>query len=609
MKKQLTTAMAAAMAFGTVVPAFAEVETPEYNAIKKQMVVDQRILEGEELLSDDKGDVIVFKRANIFNLNDTQYDRNDDLLMSKYSGYDYKVIQYEENPNNDLVILSKEDTNISATDVKVEKEKMDTIEGINNDYYGKYIVTKEDLAASINEKGKYEPGKTKYHVYAVENIKDKDDKVIVKGIKDRVRDINKKIEDIKDNKKEEEDYKKLLDEKKLLESILDNPLKKFAGELDNLDPVVTHIVKNIDKGPKEAPGTPSDVLADQLRSEVFGLEELERYTYDFDLNTLVTEVNGEKPVTNDVKKEVYRDFQRLLAVIEENHYKFDIYVDDKKADKFDGRITNGKVTIYRKGETELVPANLVLGFTVKNVELYDDDFLVEVPVISDFRDHWAHDIIKNAMELGQVEITDTFRPNDPVTRAEFAKMIATVYGGYRDDEARIDFDEGKLLESFDDVDVNTWYAPYVAYVQTKGIARGTEKDVKFSPHQPITRQESAIMVANIAEVSNGKKLTTPYKDIDIKNMHDAEGDTTLEVYERVLDSDLRDIHTADAWADHAIDAVYNARYVKDGESKYIMRGYSGFTFKPQNEITRAETLALLYQLVDHNEYQAGLLDK
>ena len=51
-------------------------------------------------------------------------------------------------------------------------------------------------------------------------------------------------------------------------------------------------------------------------------------------------------------------------------------------------------------------------------------------------DHWAYPAVQQLSDEGTVSVctNDLFKPNDPVTRAQFVKML-----GYRTEEARNDY--------------------------------------------------------------------------------------------------------------------------------------------------------------------------
>ncbi|GAW91792.1 S-layer homology domain-containing protein [Calderihabitans maritimus] len=96
--------------------------------------------------------------------------------------------------------------------------------------------------------------------------------------------------------------------------------------------------------------------------------------------------------------------------------------------------------------------------------------------------HWAYEEI---MELVRARILNgypdgTFKPNRPVTRAEFTKYI--VYGLEYHKEA------GNKTRRFKDVSLNHWANPLIRLVLEKGLMRGKGKDV-FAPDDRITGAE------------------------------------------------------------------------------------------------------------------------
>lgn len=82
----------------------------------------------------------------------------------------------------------------------------------------------------------------------------------------------------------------------------------------------------------------------------------------------------------------------------------------------------------------------------------------------------------------------TFRPDEPITRAEALKIIlkakgVTVSGGQ------------SVSDYFLDVSANDWFASYVAYAYKNGIITGYS-DGTFRPNAPVTRAEFAKMVSD-----------------------------------------------------------------------------------------------------------------
>jgi hypothetical protein len=82
-----------------------------------------------------------------------------------------------------------------------------------------------------------------------------------------------------------------------------------------------------------------------------------------------------------------------------------------------------------------------------------------------------------------------FKPDQPMTRAQFAKVLAKAYelsysGAQAEPNGRV---------NFPDVRPGDWYAPYVDVVASLGLMRGNETG-KFLPNRPITRAEVSVIL-------------------------------------------------------------------------------------------------------------------
>ncbi|RUT30498.1 hypothetical protein EJP77_11720 [Paenibacillus zeisoli] len=95
----------------------------------------------------------------------------------------------------------------------------------------------------------------------------------------------------------------------------------------------------------------------------------------------------------------------------------------------------------------------------------------------------------------------TFRPNAPITRAEFAAM-----------SSRFD----KLITGepviFTDVKDNYWAKDYISFASSKGWIKGYQ-DGTFRPEQSITRAEVVSLANRMLERSSDKSYLTAHKDV------------------------------------------------------------------------------------------------
>lgn len=118
-------------------------------------------------------------------------------------------------------------------------------------------------------------------------------------------------------------------------------------------------------------------------------------------------------------------------------------------------------------------------------------------------------------------------------------------------------------ETYKDVDKNKWYAPYIDAAYREGILEEKEGE-NFRPDENIKRGELAQIISHIDKKNDAK---APFTDIEGYK------------YKK------------------AIDQSYG--------NKRIM-GYPDNTFRPNAEITRAETVAILNRLFERCVREEGL---
>jgi tripartite motif-containing protein 71 len=166
--------------------------------------------------------------------------------------------------------------------------------------------------------------------------------------------------------------------------------------------------------------------------------------------------------------------------------------------------------------------------------------------------HWAEASIKQAVSSGIVSgyPDGTFKPNDSVTRAEFAVMLINTLKPQG---------EGAALTFTDTAKIGTWAQKAVAQAVKAGIIKGYE-DGSFRPDAEITRAEMAVMLANA--------LGLP-----------------IEANAAIGFADDKDIP---AWAKASV------AYVKHAG---IVQGKGDNEFAPQDHATRAEAVTVLLNMV------------
>lgn len=170
----------------------------------------------------------------------------------------------------------------------------------------------------------------------------------------------------------------------------------------------------------------------------------------------------------------------------------------------------------------------------------------------DVEGHWAQQQIETWLQKGLAGgyPDGTFRPNQPVTRAEFVTFVNRAFG--------IKAAGGE--EVFSDVPASAWFFAEVTAAKNAGYISGYP-DGTFQPNNPISRQEAAVIVAKLLGLKGSGGQFADHQDIA-------------------------------PWAREAVEAVRAAG---------IMGGYPDGTFRPTNSITRAETVVTLQKALEVKE--------
>ncbi|UKI37668.1 MAG: S-layer homology domain-containing protein [Clostridiales bacterium] len=96
--------------------------------------------------------------------------------------------------------------------------------------------------------------------------------------------------------------------------------------------------------------------------------------------------------------------------------------------------------------------------------------------------HWAYQSVLSLVNKNIISRDTNFRPNDYITREEFAKIISVVFEPIAD-----------KYPNFDDVDASSWYAPYINSVYSADLVKGISEN-KFGVGLNITREDMAVII-------------------------------------------------------------------------------------------------------------------
>lgn len=104
---------------------------------------------------------------------------------------------------------------------------------------------------------------------------------------------------------------------------------------------------------------------------------------------------------------------------------------------------------------------------------------------TNIEDSWAKNEIATLRSNGVIKEVELFRPDDAISREEFASWITTAYG----------LDAETLSSEFSDIDENNEYFDEISIAFEHGIISGYP-DGTFDPKGDITKEEMASMIAS-----------------------------------------------------------------------------------------------------------------
>lgn len=189
-------------------------------------------------------------------------------------------------------------------------------------------------------------------------------------------------------------------------------------------------------------------------------------------------------------------------------------------------------------------------FAVLAVEKED---VVEPPTtevtLTDITGHWAKNSIDRLVKMGAITgyPDNTFKPDNAITRAEFATVLVKALN--------LSQTSGKV---FDDTSGH-WASSYISTAAAYGIVTGYD-EYTFAPDNQITREQIAAMVVRAKNLSTATAATEFIDSYDIS-----------------------------PWAESAVATA--AAYG-------IIGGYPDNSFQPLNNATRAEAATMIVRTLD-----------
>ncbi len=167
---------------------------------------------------------------------------------------------------------------------------------------------------------------------------------------------------------------------------------------------------------------------------------------------------------------------------------------------------------------------------------------------------WALEAVDYTYKLGIVSgVSDTrFEPNRFISRAEALKLLMVMMGQEPEDAST----------PFLDVTPNDWFFTYIGAAYRLGIVNG-KSDTEFDAHSTVTRQEMAVMTYRVMRLMGKLK--------------DSSAEAVFGDREEISD-----------WAFEAVNYMF---------ANKLMVGRTGQVFDPKDDLTRAEAVTVIYNVV------------
>lgn len=291
-----------------------------------------------------------------------------------------------------------------------------------------------------------------------------------------------------------------------------------------------------------------------------------------------------------------------------------------------------------------------------NVNIFDVDAVEKYPVITIEHDEEKKNIAVNVSSLGsemnaenvQIRVDGEYVDESMIVRSQTDKYTAVAVYRLPDDfmlaqhKVRVDarnangmlaiaadtFGKGVPNSGFEDIG-NHWAKNVISYMSNKNIVNGIKEHEKlyFKPNDKITRSQLAVIMCNYLGLDysqyEGKKTAfiddakipewaraqiTAVAQAGILSGRDKDGELCFDPNEAVTRAEMvtvmgrilsDDLYLAEL--DDIADGKQIPEWSKDGFSKMIgsgfIKGYEDNTIRPLGDITRAETLQILYNIM------------
>ena len=231
----------------------------------------------------------------------------------------------------------------------------------------------------------------------------------------------------------------------------------------------------------------------------------------------------------------------------------------------------------------IITVGVVLSAIPLNVCADDTEF-------SDIKGHWAEKTIIKFRDKNIISgyPDGTFKPDNSVTRAEFAKIITEAF----------DLQE-EISVNYDDVKAENWYYPYLEcsakYIPVYPLPESFETNI---PYQEVYEKglnyflpETAAIRMHIAEALVEIKKDKDDINVDLPTLQDIK----KEIQSTFKDADYENLYAMHGKVPENVQRMFEYTWLANELG--IMQGDTDGYFRPYDKVTRAELLTAIDRLM------------
>ena len=210
-------------------------------------------------------------------------------------------------------------------------------------------------------------------------------------------------------------------------------------------------------------------------------------------------------------------------------------------------------------------------------------------VFSDTSGHWAENTINKWKENGIISgyPDGTFQPDNPVTRAELAKIVTLAF----------DLQENEFVYNENDIDNSAWYYQYLQraakYIPVYALPVGYENNIPYVDNN----DENSFLPECYASMHVAEALVEIKKEKEKLNI---EIPSILEVKSSINDTfkdgDYENLYAMHGTIPKNVQRMFEYTWL--AKELDIMQGDTNGYFRPYDNVTRAELLTMIDRILE-----------